>query len=65
MKTDDAFKKYLEAAIEYRVDEITKKLHAKVQKIKQDPPTEHEKIDAEINKFEIIRRFIEQIVDEK
>jgi len=65
MEFEDAFKKYLEAAVNYRVDEIIKKLHAEAQRIKQNPPSEHEKIDAEINKFEIIRRFVDQVIDRK
>lgn len=65
MKIDDAFKKYLEAAVNYRIDEIIKKLHAEAQRIKQNPPSEHDKIDTEINKFEIIRRFVDQVIDIK
>lgn len=62
MKIDDAFRKYLEAAIDHRLRSIIEKLEEEVQKIKTNPPDDINKIDHEINKFETIKRFVEQVM---
>lgn len=62
MKIDDAFRKYLEAAIDHRLRTIIAKLEEEVQKIKQNPPDDLAEIDQEINKFEAIKRFVDQVL---